>query len=120
MANMGSTGTVNISKAMMDAAVQAISDYQTAITGLNGRLQAEVDTPSLISQLMLFLTNTPFFVRIYIFSWRSGLMAKRYPARLLPRLPHTLRRTEVSFFRRRDTNTTILHHNHENVNRNFA
>lgn len=43
MANMGSTGTVNISKAMMDAAVQAINDYQTAITGLNGRLQSEID-----------------------------------------------------------------------------
>lgn len=43
MANMGSTGTVNISKSMMDAAVQAINDYQTAITGLNGRLQAEID-----------------------------------------------------------------------------
>ena len=32
MANMGSTGTVNISKAMMDAAVQAISDYQNLST----------------------------------------------------------------------------------------
>lgn len=43
MANMGSTGTVNISKAMMDAAVQAIDNYQTTITGLNGGLQAEID-----------------------------------------------------------------------------
>lgn len=43
MANMGSTGTVNISQAMMVAAVQAINTYQTAITGLNGRLQTEID-----------------------------------------------------------------------------
>lgn len=43
MANMGTTGTVNISKSMMESAVQAINDYQTAINGLNGRLQAEVD-----------------------------------------------------------------------------
>lgn len=43
MANMGSTGTVNITHAMMDAAVQAISNYQTAINGLNGELKAEID-----------------------------------------------------------------------------
>ena len=43
MANMGSTGTVNISQAMMVAAVQAIDTYQSAISGLNGRLQSEID-----------------------------------------------------------------------------
>jgi len=43
MANMGTTGTVNISKAMMDNAVKAIDDYQTAVTGLNGKLQSEID-----------------------------------------------------------------------------
>ena len=43
MANMGSTGTVNITHAMMDAAKQAISDYQATITGLNGELQSEID-----------------------------------------------------------------------------
>ena len=43
MAKMGSTGTVNITKAMMDSAVQAITDYQTTITNLNGRLQTEID-----------------------------------------------------------------------------
>lgn len=32
MANMGSTGTVNISQAMMVAAVQAIDTYQSAIS----------------------------------------------------------------------------------------
>ena len=43
MANMGSTGTVNISQAMMGAAGQAIDTYQSAISGLNGRLQSEID-----------------------------------------------------------------------------
>ena len=43
MANMSSTGTVNISQAMMVAAVQAIDTYQSAISGLNGRLQSEID-----------------------------------------------------------------------------
>lgn len=43
MANMGSTGTVNITHAMIDAAKQAISDYQATITGLNGELQSEID-----------------------------------------------------------------------------
>ena len=43
MANMGSTGTVNITHAMMDAAKQAISDYQATITGINGELQSEID-----------------------------------------------------------------------------
>lgn len=42
MANMGSTGTVNISKAMMVAAAKAVDDYQTAINGLNTRLQEEI------------------------------------------------------------------------------
>lgn len=43
MANMGSTGTVNISKAMMVAAAKAVDDYQATINGLNTRLQNEVD-----------------------------------------------------------------------------
>lgn len=43
MANMGTTGTVNISKAMMDNAVKAIDDYQTAITNLNAKLKTEID-----------------------------------------------------------------------------
>lgn len=44
MANMGSTGTVNITHAMMDNAVQAINDYQDTITSLNQRLSTEVTT----------------------------------------------------------------------------
>ena len=43
MANMGSTGTVNITHAMLEAAKQAISNYQETITGLNGELQSEID-----------------------------------------------------------------------------
>lgn len=43
MANMGSTGTVKISVSMMDAAVQAINDYEEAIKGLNQRLDEEVN-----------------------------------------------------------------------------
>lgn len=31
MANMGSTGTVNITHAMIDAAKQAISEYQATV-----------------------------------------------------------------------------------------
>ena len=34
MANMGSTGTVNITKAMMDAAIKAVDDYQSQVTGI--------------------------------------------------------------------------------------
>lgn len=44
MANMGSTGTVNITHQMMESAVQAIENYQTTITSLNGRLDNEVNT----------------------------------------------------------------------------
>lgn len=43
MANMGSTGTVNITHAMIDAAKQAISEYQATVNGLNGELQSEID-----------------------------------------------------------------------------
>ena len=64
MANMGSTGTVNISKAMMDAAVQAIDNYQSTVTGLNGRLQTEIEglipssfLGSAANGLMTFYTN---------------------------------------------------------------
>ena len=34
MANMGSTGTVNITKAMMDAAIKAVDDYQSQVQEL--------------------------------------------------------------------------------------
>lgn len=64
MANMGSTGTVNISKAMMDAAVQAIDNYQSTVTGLNGRLQTEIEglipssfSGSAANGFMTFYTN---------------------------------------------------------------
>lgn len=43
MANMGSTGTINITKAMMDNAIQAIDDYQSSVTAINGKLQTEID-----------------------------------------------------------------------------
>ena len=43
MAGMGQTGVVNITKAMMEAAIQAIDDYQAAITNLNARLGTEID-----------------------------------------------------------------------------
>lgn len=43
MANMGSTGTVYITKAMMDAAAKAVEDYRTTISSLNTRLQTEID-----------------------------------------------------------------------------
>lgn len=43
MANMGSTGTVNITKAMMDAAIKAVDDYQSQVTGINSELQSEID-----------------------------------------------------------------------------
>lgn len=42
MANMGSTGTVNITKAMMDAAIKAVDDYQSQVTGINSELQSEI------------------------------------------------------------------------------
>lgn len=42
MANMGSTGTVNISKSMMDNAVSAIEDYRTTVTSLNTSLSEVV------------------------------------------------------------------------------
>ena len=42
MANMGSTGTVNITKAMMDAAIKAVDDYQSQVTGINSELQSEL------------------------------------------------------------------------------
>lgn len=43
MASMGSTGTVNISKQMMDDAVTAIENYQETINSLNSELQNEID-----------------------------------------------------------------------------
>lgn len=38
MANMGTTGTINITKDMMDKAITAIDTYQTTINTLNGEL----------------------------------------------------------------------------------
>ncbi len=43
MANMGTTGTINITKDMMDKAITAIDTYQTTITTLNGELVDEID-----------------------------------------------------------------------------
>lgn len=43
MANMGTTGTINITKDMMDKAVTAIDTYQTTISALNQQLTAEID-----------------------------------------------------------------------------
>ena len=43
MANMGTTGTINITKDMMDKAINAIDTYQTTITNLNTELLAEID-----------------------------------------------------------------------------
>ena len=43
MANMGSTKTLNVSKAMMDAAIDAIDTYQEKINGLNSSLQEEIE-----------------------------------------------------------------------------
>ena len=43
MANMGTTGTVNVTKQMMSDAAQAISDYQETINGLNTELKMEID-----------------------------------------------------------------------------
>lgn len=42
MPNMGTTGTVNISKSMMESAVNAIEDYRTAVAGLNTELSGVV------------------------------------------------------------------------------
>lgn len=44
MANMGSTGTVNITQQMMVDAVQAINDYQSAIDALNKELGDEINS----------------------------------------------------------------------------
>lgn len=43
MANMGSTGTVNVAASMMNAAIRAIEEYQATVTTLNGKLKTEVD-----------------------------------------------------------------------------
>ncbi len=43
MAIMGKTGTINITKDMMDKAISAIDTYQTTINTLNGQLVAEID-----------------------------------------------------------------------------
>ena len=43
MANMGTTGTINITKDMMDKAITAIDTYQATITNLNTELLAEID-----------------------------------------------------------------------------
>lgn len=43
MANMGTTGTINITNDMMTAAAKAVEDYQTTITSLNTQLQTEMD-----------------------------------------------------------------------------
>ena len=42
MPNMGTTGTVNITASMMDAAIAAIADYQEQIKSLNTQLSNEV------------------------------------------------------------------------------
>ena len=56
MANMGTTGTINITKDMMDKAITAIDTYQTTITNLNTELLAEIDGiilhPFLVQQLL--------------------------------------------------------------------
>lgn len=44
MANMGTTGTINITKDMITAALKAVEDYQTEITNLNTQLQSEIDS----------------------------------------------------------------------------
>lgn len=44
MANMGSTGTVNITHEMIQNAVQAVENYQNTVSTLNGRLENEVNT----------------------------------------------------------------------------
>ena len=43
MASMGSTGTINITKDMMEKAISAIDTYQTTITSLNTQLTSEID-----------------------------------------------------------------------------
>lgn len=43
MANMGTTGTINITKDMMDNAITAIDTYQTTITTLNQSLTTEIN-----------------------------------------------------------------------------
>lgn len=44
MPNMGSTGTVNVSREMMNQAVQAIDTYQTTITALNNKVVQELQS----------------------------------------------------------------------------
>ncbi len=43
MANMGYTQTINVSNAMMVAAIEAIDAYQERINNLNSSLQEEID-----------------------------------------------------------------------------
>ena len=44
MANMGSTGTVNVAKSYMDAAVRAIEEYQETVNAINGKVKSEVES----------------------------------------------------------------------------
>lgn len=43
MANMGSTGTINITKDMMVKAEAAVDNYQSTIKSLNAELKTEID-----------------------------------------------------------------------------
>jgi uncharacterized protein YukE len=42
MAGMGTTGTINMTKDMMDKAISAIDTYQTSITTINTELDNEI------------------------------------------------------------------------------
>ena len=43
MANMGITGTINMTKDMIDNAIKAITTYQSTITKLNTQLAGEIN-----------------------------------------------------------------------------
>lgn len=84
MANMGSTGTVNITKAMMDAAIKAVDDYQSQVTGINSELQSEIDglIPSSFSvqQLMVLrlFTIQVFFQMLLIILQKCLTHSKKF------------------------------------------
>lgn len=84
MANMGSTGTVNITKAMMDAAIKAVDDYQSQVTGINSELQSEIDglIPSSfwVQQLMVLrlFTIQVFFQMLLIILQKCLTHSKKF------------------------------------------
>ena len=81
---MGSTGTVNITKAMMDAAIKAVDDYQSQVTGINSELQSEIDglIPSSfrVQQLMVLrlFTIQVFFQMLLIILQKCLTHSKKF------------------------------------------